>query len=236
VAVAVGVTSVTFTATSPTPAAGAVAVTGQTNITATFAGQNVIAILAVAPPPALTGQLQLSAASILVGGTSTGTVTLNGPAPAAGAIVTLGSLSPTIATVPASVTIAANATSGSFTITGVAAGSATITATLVTQLTALITVRSPKGKEKEILSDIKVAEVKTKDVVKGSDTVKNVETKLAGSAKSAEAGKIADGATSIGISSLNGTAAQTSALARSFIRPEERPEVEQAVLNAPRVE
>jgi hypothetical protein len=236
VAVAVGVTSVTFTATSPTPAAGAVTVTGQTNITAAFGGQSVIAILVVAPPPALTGQLQLSAASILVGGTSTGAVALNAPAPAGGAIVTLGSQSPTVATVPSSVTIAANATSGSFTITGVAPGSATITATLITQLTALITVRSPKAKEKEIISDIKVADVKTKDVVKGAETAKSEEIKLAGSSKSAEAGKIADGATSIGVSPLSRAAAQTSTLARSFIRPEERPEVEQAALNAPRVE
>jgi hypothetical protein len=234
VAVAAGVTSVTFTATSPAPAAGAVAVTGQTNITATFGGQNVIAILVVAPPPALTGQLQLSATSILVGGTSTGTVTLNGPAPAGGAIVTLGSVSPTIpvaATVPATVTIAANATSGSFTITGAAAGSATIVATLITQVSALITVRNPKS----------ITEVKTTDVIKSHDIIKNdgiktFETKLTGSAKSAEAGKIADGATSIGVSPLSRAAAQTSTLARSFIRPEERPEVEQAALNAPRVE
>ena len=49
--------------------------------------------------------------------TSTGTVTLNAPAPAGGAVVTLTSSNTAVATVPASVTVAAGATSQTFSVT-----------------------------------------------------------------------------------------------------------------------
>ena len=245
VAIAAGATSATFSAVSiPSTAA-----TGQANITAAFGGQNVVATLTVAPPPVLTGQLQLSATSIVIGGTSVGTITLSGPAPAAGAVVALRTSNAAIANVAASVTIAAHATSGSFAITGVAVGSATITATFGTSLSALITVRPNKAKEvKEIIADTKVLrDNKIREVVKGletkvSEAIKKIAksgtpldaAKIAEMGKSIEGGKVADGASSIGVGALSGTASHTAGLVRSFIRPEERPAVEQAVLDAAR--
>src|SRR6266850_471996 len=60
--------------------------------------------------------LAVSPASLTGGASATGTVTLNGPAPAGGAQVTLSSSSPA-ATVPASVTVPSGATSASFSVT-----------------------------------------------------------------------------------------------------------------------
>ena len=68
--------------------------------------------------PALSlSSLTLSPTSV-IGGTqsSTGTVTLSGPAPSAGALVTLSSSNTAAARVPASVTVAAGATSATFTV------------------------------------------------------------------------------------------------------------------------
>jgi len=55
--------------------------------------------------------------AVLGGGNVTGTVTLSGPAPSGGAVVTLGGSRPGLATVPASVTVPQGATSATFTIT-----------------------------------------------------------------------------------------------------------------------
>jgi hypothetical protein len=56
--------------------------------------------------------------SILAGGnSSTGTITINGPAGTNGAVVSLSNSAPGVANVPSSVTIAAGQTSGSFTVT-----------------------------------------------------------------------------------------------------------------------
>jgi len=64
------------------------------------------------------------------GGTpSTGTVTLNGPAPAGGMIVTLASNRTAVAQVPASVTVAAGQTTATFTVT-TSAVTSTRTATI----------------------------------------------------------------------------------------------------------
>ena len=60
--------------------------------------------------------------SVLEGGTVTGTITLSQAAPAGGLTVNLSSSDTTEATVPASVTIAAGATTGTFTVTGVQDG------------------------------------------------------------------------------------------------------------------
>jgi hypothetical protein len=59
----------------------------------------------------------LSPTSVLGGSSSTGTVTLSGPAPSSGATVVLSTSDNTIATVPASITIPANATSATFAVT-----------------------------------------------------------------------------------------------------------------------
>jgi hypothetical protein len=70
--------------------------------------------------------LTLSPTSV-VGGTqsSTGTVTLSGPAPAGGTVVTLSSSNTAVARVPASVTVAAGATSASVTVSTSAVSAST---------------------------------------------------------------------------------------------------------------
>ena len=76
-----------------------------------------------------------------VGHVLNGTVNLTLPAPAGGVTITLSSDHPSFATVsPSSLTIAAGTQSASFTITGVAAGDATISATAVGYQTATFAV------------------------------------------------------------------------------------------------
>jgi hypothetical protein len=74
-----------------------------------------------AAPAGSTARLALSSLSLnptsVVGwASSTGTVTLGGPAPAGGAQIALSSSNPTAAQVPTSVTVAAGATSATFTV------------------------------------------------------------------------------------------------------------------------
>jgi hypothetical protein len=93
------------------------------------------------PAPTLTS-LTLNPTTVPGGGTSTGTVTLSAAAPSTGVVVTLSSGNTTVATVPASVTVTANATSASFTIqskTVPTSTSVTLSATLagVTKSAAL---------------------------------------------------------------------------------------------------
>ena len=66
--------------------------------------------------PVLTS-LGVNPSSVVGGSPSTGTVTLSGPAPAGGAVVSLSSDNTSAATVPASVTVAAGATSATFAVT-----------------------------------------------------------------------------------------------------------------------
>src|SRR6266705_2491949 len=67
--------------------------------------------------PTLTS-LTLNPSSVVGGplGSSTGTVTLSGPAPSGGAVVSLSSSNTSVASVPGSVTVPAGATSASFTV------------------------------------------------------------------------------------------------------------------------
>ena len=115
VTVAAGVTSATFTvSTSAAAASTAVSISG------TYGGVSRSASLTVTPvpPPAPTlSSLTLNPTSV-VGGTqsSTGTVTLSGAAPSGGAVVTLSSSNTNVARTPSSVTIAAGATSATFTV------------------------------------------------------------------------------------------------------------------------
>src|SRR2546421_3532260 len=78
------------------------------------------------PPTATLSSVTLSPATV-VGGTqsSTGTVTLSGAAPAGGAQVALSSSNTSVARVPASVTVAAGATSATFAVTTSAVSSST---------------------------------------------------------------------------------------------------------------
>src|SRR6266566_1302469 len=60
--------------------------------------------------------LSVSPSTVTGGDSSTGTVTLSAPAPSGGAIVSLASSKPSVASVPASVTVPARATSATFTV------------------------------------------------------------------------------------------------------------------------
>lgn len=96
--------------------------------------------------PSASVAVALSAASVAVGGTVQGTVSLSAPAAAAVGIA-LASSNPAVATTPASVTIAAGASSTTFAVTGVAPGTATITATAngATAQSSTLTVTAPRA-------------------------------------------------------------------------------------------
>jgi hypothetical protein len=113
VTVAAGATSASFTVST-----SAVAASATVSITAAYSGATKTASLTVTPappPPPTLSSLSLNPTSV-VGGvqSSTGTVTLSGPAPAGGAQIALSSGNPTVASVPSSVTVAAGVTSASF--------------------------------------------------------------------------------------------------------------------------
>ena len=67
-------------------------------------------------PSVTLSTLSLNPTTVTGGDSSTGTVTLSGPAPSGGAQVALSSSDPSVATVPSSVTVAAGATSATFTV------------------------------------------------------------------------------------------------------------------------
>ena len=91
--------------------------------------------------------LAVSPSTITGGSTATGTLTLNGPAPAGGALVHLSSSNTAVATVPASVTVATGAKTATFTVTSSAvaiSSTATITGTYGTSFGAQLTVNAPQ--------------------------------------------------------------------------------------------
>jgi hypothetical protein len=121
------VTVAAGTTVSPTFTITTTAVATQTSVTisATYNGTTKTAILTVDAPQVVS--LRLSPASVKGGrSTTNNTVTLNGPAPAGGAAVTLTSGDPAVAAVPATVTVAAGATSATFKITTTAVTSNTV--------------------------------------------------------------------------------------------------------------
>ena len=113
-------TSPTFTITTT-----AVAANTPVTISANYGGVTKTASLTVNAP--VLSSLRLSPATV-VGGHSTtrNTVTLNGAAPAGGAVVMLTSGDSTVASPPATVTVAAGSTSATFTITTTAVTSSTV--------------------------------------------------------------------------------------------------------------
>jgi hypothetical protein len=112
VAVASGATSAAFGI-----ATASVATQTLVTLSASYAGVTRTTTLTVNPPAAAgLASLTLQPASIRGGGSVTGTVTLSAPAPANGATVSLSSSNSSVASLPASVVIAAGVTSGSFTI------------------------------------------------------------------------------------------------------------------------
>src|SRR5205814_1711939 len=118
-------------------------------ITATYSGVAKTATLTVNPPaPGLVG-VTVNPAAVTGAAGSTGTVTLGTPAPAGGAVVTLASGNLNAATVPASVTVAANATTATCAIAPKAV--TTVTAVTITATysgvakTTTLTVNPPAG-------------------------------------------------------------------------------------------
>ena len=95
-------------------------------ITASFSGTTKTATLTVTPPPLPTlSSLTLSPSTVTGGSSATGTVTLSGPAPLGGAVVSLASSKPLAAAVPSSVTVAAGKLTASFTVSTVTVSSNT---------------------------------------------------------------------------------------------------------------
>ncbi len=99
------------------------------------------------PAAASLSSVSVNPNSVVGGNASTGTATLTTAAPSGGAVVTLSSSIPSAATVPGSVTIAAGATSGNFTVSTVsvtASTSGSITGTFGgATRSAILTVRPP---------------------------------------------------------------------------------------------
>ena len=137
VTVPAGALTVTFPITV---AAGTTVVTS--TIDANLLGVDVTKTITAAAP--VVSKLALSPSSIAVNDVATATVTLSSAAPAS-YTVQLVSATPAKATVPASVTATAGATTVTFQVTGVAAGSSVITVTDPTgnAKTATVTVTAP---------------------------------------------------------------------------------------------
>jgi hypothetical protein len=110
VTVPAGATSATFAITTVKVTAVA-----SVNITGTYNAVSQKAVLQVTPTCAPISFV-LNPTSVKGGTSSTGTITLNGPAPAGGTVVTLKSSRTTAATVAKSVTVPAGATTVTFTI------------------------------------------------------------------------------------------------------------------------
>ena len=145
VVVAAGASGATASATT-----SEVTTTTTATVTATYASVARSASVTLTPPqPAGTSHLTsitLSPATVQTGTTATSaTLTFDALTPSGGATVTLASSNTALATVPASVTVSANSSTGAFSVAvrSTASGSATISASYggVTR-TALLTVSS----------------------------------------------------------------------------------------------
>ena len=115
VTVAQGASSATFAITT-----SAVATQALITLSASYGGVTKTTTLTVNPaaaPPAALATLTLSPASVVGGTSATGTVTLTAAAPSGGVTLNLGSSKPTLASVPATVVVAAGATSKTFPVT-----------------------------------------------------------------------------------------------------------------------
>ena len=108
-----GATSATFTVTTFPVANTTVLLSAQNGDTILSAA---LSITAAAPSPTLSA-LTLSPANVAGGSPSQGSITLTSAAPAGGAVVALSSSNTAAANVPASVTIAAGGTGGTFSVT-----------------------------------------------------------------------------------------------------------------------
>jgi hypothetical protein len=86
-------------------------------VTATLGSSSTTATITVEPSQGPISSFTLSPASVQGGTSFAGTVTLSAPAPSGGATVTSSSGDTAVATVPASVTVPAGATSATFIVT-----------------------------------------------------------------------------------------------------------------------
>ncbi len=118
-------TTATFTVTT-----NPIATNTSPTVSAVYHGTTKTAVLSITAP--VLQSLSLNPTTVRGGTTSTGTVTLNGRAPAGGAVVTLSSDLTTVATVPASVTVASGNTTATFTVT-----TRTVTTTRTVNIRAL---------------------------------------------------------------------------------------------------
>jgi hypothetical protein len=124
VTVAAGATSASFTVSTSVVAASTTVA-----ISAAYGGATrsaSLTVTAVSPPPPTLSSLSVNPTSVVGGGqSSTGAVTLSGPAPVGGAQVILSSSNTTVARVPSSVMVAAGATNATFAVSTNAVGSST---------------------------------------------------------------------------------------------------------------
>ncbi|MCW3054467.1 MAG: repeat domain protein [Chthonomonadales bacterium] len=126
VTIAAGATTATF-AVNTTAVSSATAVT----LTGAFNGQTQTGALTVQAP--LVAGLAVSPGSIRSLQTATATVTLDGPAPTGGSVITLSSNNPSLTTLPPTVTVSAGATTATFPVTVGA-----VTSTTTVQLSATL--------------------------------------------------------------------------------------------------
>jgi len=120
-----GNVSVSQGATSATFGIATSVVTTQTlaTLSASYSGVTKTMTFTVNPAAAAAlATLSLNPTSVKGGTSATGTVTLTAPAPSGGVIVALSSTKPSLASVPASILVAAGATSKSFTVTTASTG------------------------------------------------------------------------------------------------------------------
>jgi hypothetical protein len=114
VTVPAGSDRTSFTVTTA-PVSSSTTVTLNANYNGTWAATSLI--VSPASSPATLASLAVNPSSVVGGNGSTGTATLSAAAPTGGALVSLSSSNTAVATVPASVTIAAGATSATFAVT-----------------------------------------------------------------------------------------------------------------------
>ncbi|MGC2194783.1 MAG: hypothetical protein WA628_08905 [Terriglobales bacterium] len=141
VPVSVSVAAAATTATFPITTS-VVSSTTAALITGVFGSSTQNATLTVTPVPVTLSSVTVNPTSVVGGNSSTGAVTLSGPAPAGGIVVSLSSNNPA-AQVPASVTVLAGAAAANFTIStsGVSSAmSVTISGTYGTTKSAGLTV------------------------------------------------------------------------------------------------
>lgn len=120
VAVAPGSSSATFSVSTVY-----IGATTSVTISATLGGATRNATLTVLQPPVTLASVTANPPTVGGSNPSTGTVTLSGAAASGGAVVALSSNQPSVASVPATVTVPAGATSATFPITTVAVSAPT---------------------------------------------------------------------------------------------------------------